>query len=261
MIFATPKDAFQARFARIFPARRCLGCGATFTLVPMRTQSKALLVAVLGAALLLAASASAAMVGIYRNGMDTTAQRSQLIKLTGKDCVRGGSAEALRITLGKATPECSYRTPVVGRNLEIGATARLSSMTPKKARHGAYLGVVARAGAGARYAMLVFPLQRKVQLVKIVAGGAEYLAVDRGEKLVNGVDKANALRLQVVETGEPGKVQVNAFLGGSKVAEALDDSGGVWSGRSSGVRLGAVLHGTGVVGRVDAVSVGVPVRF
>ena len=150
---------------------------------------------------------------------------------------------------------------MVGRNLEIGATARLSSMTPKKARHGAYLGVVARAGAGARYAMLVFPLQRKVQLVKIVAGGAEYLAVDRGEKLVNGVDKANALRLQVVETGEPGKVQVNAFLGGSKVAEALDDSGGELSGQSSGVLLGAVKNGNGVVGSVDDVIVRVPVRF
>lgn len=229
--------------------------------MPMRTRSKAVLLAVLGAALLLAASASAAMVGIYRNGADTTAQRSQLIKLSGKDCARGGSAEALRITLGKATPECSYRTPVVGRNLEIGATARLLGTTPKKARHGAYLGVVARAGAGARYAMLVFPLQRKVQLVKIVAGGAEYLAIDRGEKLVRGVDKANALRLQVIETAERGKVQINAFLGSSKVAEAVDEMGGELTGQFSGVLLGAVKNGNGVVGSVDDVIVRVPVRF
>ena len=227
----------------------------------MRIQAKALLLTVLGAALLLAASASAAMVGIYRNGMDTKAQRSQLIKLTGKDCARGGSAEALRIVLGKATPECSFRTPVVGRNLEVGATARLLSSTPKRSRHGAYLGVVARAGAGARYAMLVFPLQRKVQLVKFVPGGAKYLAVDRGEMLVKGVDQANALRLQAIETAEPGKVQLNAFLGGTKVAEALDETGGELSGQASGFLVGAVKNGNGVVGSVDDVIVRVPVRF
>lgn len=213
------------------------------------------------AALALAGVAAAAMVGIYRNGMDTTAQRAQLVKLAGKDCARGGSEEALRITLGKATPECSYRTPVVGRNLEIGATERLLSTTPKKSQHGAYLGLVARAGAGARYAMLVFPLQRKVQLVKIDADGAEYLAVDRNEKLVKGVNQANALRLQVVESAEKGKVQLTGYLGSAKVVEALDEMGGELTGQFSGVLIGAVKNGNGVVGSVDDVVIRVPVRF
>lgn len=205
--------------------------------------------------------AAAAMVGIYRNGMDTTAQRAQMIKLAGKECARGGSEEALRITLGKATPECSYRSPVVGRNLEIGATERLLSATPKKSQQGAYLGLVARAGAGARYAMLVFPLQRKVQLVKIDADGAEYLAVDRNEKLVKGVNQANALRLQVVESAEKGKVQLTGYLGSAKVVEALDEMGGELTGQFSGVLIGAVKNGNGVVGSVDDVVVRVPVRF
>jgi hypothetical protein len=217
--------------------------------------------AMLAATLVLAAAATAAMVGIYRNGMDTTAQRGQLIKLSGKDCARGGSEEALRITLGKATPECSYRTPVIGRNLEIGATERLLSMTPKKAQQGAYLGLIARAGGGARYAMLVFPLQRKVQLVKIGAAGAEYLAVARNEKAVKGVNQANALRLRVVETAEKGKVQLTGYLGSAKVVEATDETAGELTGQFSGVLLGAVKNGNGVVGSVDDIIVRVPVRF
>ena len=227
----------------------------------MKAKTTWIALAALAATLALAGAATAAMVGIYRNGMDTTAQRGQLIKLSGKDCARGGSEEALRITLGKATPECSYRTPVIGRNLEIGATERLSSMTPKKAQQGAYLGLVARAGGGARYAMLVYPLQRKVQLVKIGAGGAQYLAVDRDEKLVKGVNQANALRLQVVETAEKGKVQVNGYLGSAKVVEATDETGGELTGQFSGIMIGAVKNGNGVVGSVDDVIVRVPVRF
>ena len=227
----------------------------------MKTKTTIFGLVAVAATLALVGVAAAAMVGIYRNGMDTTAQRAQLIKLAGKECARGGSEDALRITLGKATPECSYRTPVVGRNLEIGATERLLSSTPKKSQQGAYLGLVARAGAGSRYAMLVFPLQRKVQLVKLDAGGAEYLAVDRNEKLVKGVNQANALRLQVVESTEKGKVQVTGYLGSTKVVEALDEMGGELTGQFSGVLIGAVKNSNGVVGSVDDVVIRVPVRF
>jgi len=227
----------------------------------MSMRLKAIPIAAIAAALLLAATASAAMVGIYRNGMDTTAQRAQLLKLAGKDCTRGGSESALRITLGQATPECSYRTPVVGRNVEIGATERLLSGTPKPAQHGAYLGLALRAGAGARYAMLVFPLQRKVQIVKIANGGAQYLAVDKNEKAVMGLNKANALRLRAVDSAEKGQVKITAYLGNTAVAEASDETGGEITGQFSGVTVGAAKSGNGVVASVDDVIVRVPVRF
>jgi hypothetical protein len=227
----------------------------------MPTRLKATSLAALGATLILAATASAAMVGIYRNGMSTTAQRSQLVKLTGRNCVRGSAESALRITLGKATPECSYRTPVIGRNLEVGATERLLSGTPKKAQHGAYLGLTLRAGGGGRYAMLVFPLQRKVQLVKIAAGGAEYLAVDRNEKAVMGINGANALRLRAIDGAEKGSVQIRAYIGSALVAEATDEGGGSLGGQFSGVLVGAVKSANGVLASVDDVTVRVPVRF
>jgi hypothetical protein len=228
--------------------------------MPMRL--KAALIAALAAAALLAASASAAMVGIYRNGMDTTGQRGQLLKLSGKECHRGGSESALRITLGKATPECSYRTPVVGRNMEIGATERLLSTTPKPSQHGAYLGLALRAGGNARFELRVFPLQRKVQLLKVVSSEITYLAIDKSEKAVMGLNKANALRLRAVNGSEKGKVQVTGYLGNSAVVEATDESGGAsLPGQFSGISLGALKSPNGVVASYDDVLVRVPVRF
>jgi len=216
------------------------------------------------AALALAALAGAAMVGIYRNGMESTSQRSQLVKLGGRSCARAGAGGALRITLGKRTPECSYRTPVLGRDLEIAATERLLSGTPKAAQKKAYLGLVLRAGGGAKYELLVFPLQRKVQLIKIVSGGAEYLAIDRDEKAVLGLNQANALRLRAVNMAsgpEKGQAQLSAYLGGRLVAEATDEGASDLSGRASGVAIGATKSANGVVGSVDDVVVRVPSPF
>lgn len=204
------------------------------------------------------------MVGIYRNGMETTAQRAQLLKLTGANCERGGSESALRVTVGKRTTECSFRTPVVGRDLEIGATERLLSGTPKPAQHGAYLGLELRAGGGAKYQMLVFPAQQKVQLVKIVSGGAEFLAVDRNERLVKGIDEANAMRLRAVNgrgPSEKGSCKLLAFLGGQLVAEATDGSTGELSGRASAVAVGAVKDADGVLASIDDVVVRLPSPF
>lgn len=226
-------------------------------------RTKAIFLAVFAAALVLATAASAAMVGIYRNGMETTAQRSQLIKLAGKECSRGGSESALRITLGKATGECSYRTPVIGRNMEIAATERLLSGTPKPAQHSAYLGLVLRAGGGARYAMLVYPLQRKVQVVKYGSESpAEYLAIEKNVKAVKGLNEANALRFGLVENHQKGVVQVTASVGGTPVAEVADEGGSASiPGQFSGVVVGAAKSGNGLTASVDDVTVRVPVRF
>src|SRR5262245_34516891 len=107
----------------------------------MRIWHKAAVLAVLVAALGATAVAVAAPVGIYRNAMGTDAQRGEIRNLSGKSCNRGGSEDALRVTLGKATRECALRTPVIGRDLEIGATVRLLSGTPKALRKKAFLAV------------------------------------------------------------------------------------------------------------------------
>src|ERR1700712_454065 len=105
----------------------------------MRYRFGVTFLAVLTVSMVAAASVGAAMIGVYRNGMETTAQRAQLIKLAGAECTRGGSDGALRIAIGKGTDACSYRTPVLGRDLEISATERLLSGTPDSLQRKAYL--------------------------------------------------------------------------------------------------------------------------
>ncbi len=226
----------------------------------MRTRFAAIFGAALLAGLLTAASTGAAMIGIYRNVMETKAQRSQMIKLSGASCSRAGTGGALRIAVGKRTDACALRTPVVGRDLEISATQRLLSGTPPALQKKAYLGLELRAGGGAKYQLLAFPLQRKVQLVKVSAEGSEYLAIEKDVKGLLGVNKANALRLRAVNS-EPGKSRLSAYVGGTLVAEAADETAGELTGRASAVAIGAVKGGNGVIGSVDDVVVRTRVRF
>ena len=85
--------------------------------------------------------ASATLVGVYRNPMESKEQLSQIVKLSGHSCGRSSSGHALRVVVGKGTKECSYRTPVVGRDLEIAATERLLSGTPKALRKSTFLAL------------------------------------------------------------------------------------------------------------------------
>jgi hypothetical protein len=226
----------------------------------MRTRLTAVLLAAAAAALLASASAGAAMIGIYRNGMETTAQRAQLIKLSGASCTRGGSEGALRVAIGKGTDACSYRTPVLGRDLEISATERLLSGTPPAVQQKAYLALELRAGGGAKYQMLAFPLQRKVQLIKITAEGSEYLAIQKDVTSLMGINKANALRLRVLKPA-PGQAQLSAYVGGELVSEATDETAGDLSGAASSVAVGATKSANGVIASIDDVVVRVPVAF
>jgi hypothetical protein len=226
----------------------------------MRSRFAATFLAIAVAGLLVAAVAGAAMIGIYRNGMETTAQRAQLVKLAGASCTRGGSDGALRIAIGKATDACSYRTPVIGRNLEISATERLLSGTPDSLQRKAYLALELRAGAGAKYQLLAFPLQRKVQLLKVTGEGSEYLAVQKDVKDLMGVNKANALRLRVLKPAK-GQAQLSAYVSGNLVSEATDPTAGDLTGAASAVAVGAVSGANGVIASIDDVVVRAPVDF
>ncbi len=218
--------------------------------------------ALLAVTLALVASASAAVLGIYRNNMESTGLRGQIVKLSGERCGRGGSNHAFRVTVGKGTKECSYRTPVVGRDLEVGAIGRLLEGTPKPVQQKAFLAVNLRAGsAGARYQLAVFPLQHKAQLRRITSDGQiEYLRIARGLK-TNGLNRANEMRLRAFNlTGGPekGSCRIVAFVGGQLVADITDPASGELQGRSAGFSLGAVGNAKGALGSFDDVVVRVP---
>lgn len=219
----------------------------------------------ISATMLLATSASAAMVGVYRNSMETTALRGQIVKLSGQSCGRGDLDGALRIAIGKATSECSYRTPVLGRDLEIYATERLLGGTPKELKRKVFLGLQLRAGGDARYQLAVFPVQRKVQLRKVLADGTtQYLDIAKSVTEVRGVGQANQLRLSAINvTSGPdrGLCRLRAYVGGGLVAEAVDEGAGDLTGRASGISVGADGNAKGAMASVDDIVVRVPSPF
>jgi len=230
----------------------------------MKKRLTATVLAALAAGLLVCAVSGAAMVGIYRNSLDSTAQRSQLIKLFGRSCARGGGDTTLRVTIGKRTDACSYRTPVLGRDLEIGATERLLSGTPKALQRKAYLAVELRAGGGAKYQLLVFPVQRKVQLIKVTPDGSEYLAIEKSVSTVMGINKANTLRLRAINTRsgpEQGQAKLFGYIGRDLVVEATDEGAGELTGRASAVAVGATKGGNGISASIDDVVIRVPSPF
>lgn len=222
--------------------------------------------ALLAVGLLAASSAAgASLIGIYRNPMASKGQLSQVAKLSGERCGRAGTGSAFKITVGKATKECSYRTPVVGRDLEIAATERLLGETPMAVQRAAFLALDLRSGGGARYQLAVYPLQRKAQLRKIFSDGTiEYLDIEKDVAGVGGADRANKLRLRafnITSGDEKGNCQLLAFIGGELVAEATDEGAGELKGRASGFSVGSAKVAKGAQATIDDVVVRVPSPF
>lgn len=232
----------------------------------MAIRSTTTLLAGLAATLALAPAAGANVVPIWRGGMDTQAQRAQIGNLLGERCRRGGSDRAFRVLIGKRTRECAYRTPVVGRDLEIAAVGRLLSGTPKAVRRRAFLALNLRAGeAGARYQLAVFPLQRKAQLRKVLPDGkVKYLHIEKRVGTVRGTNRANELRLRafnVTAGPEKGRCRLAAFVGGKRVASAVDPAAGDLQGRASGFSVGATGNARGAVASFDDLVIRVPSPF
>jgi hypothetical protein len=212
-----------------------------------------------------AANAGAELVRLYRNPMETKSQRAEPVKLSGSRCRAGGSSHVFKIQLGKATAECSYRTPVVGRDLQVSATMRLLSKTPKSLRHGAFLALQLRAGGGARYQLAVYPLQRKAQLRKFLPDGTvRYLRIAKNVATVKGTDRANELRLRAFNvTGGPnqGECRILAYVGAKRVGDYTDRAAGELDGRASGFAVGSAKSARGLVASVDDVVIRAPNPF
>jgi hypothetical protein len=217
------------------------------------------------ATLALAASAGAELISLYRNPMETKGQRSESVKFSGARCARGGSSHVFRIAIGKRTRECSYRTPVIGRDLQVAATMRLLGPTPKPLRPKVFLALNLRAGGGARYQLAVYPLQRKTQLRKFLADGSvKYLQIEKKVRTVKGTGKANQLRLRafnITAGPDKGHCRVIAFVGGEQVGDFTDGAAGELQGRASGFAVGAAKNAKGVVASVDDVVVRAPNPF
>jgi hypothetical protein len=212
--------------------------------------------------LALAGSASAGLIGLYRNNMESAGLQAQIARFAGERCKRGGSGHAFRIFVGKATKECAYRTPVIGRDLEVAATGRVLQGTPKPVQRKAFLALNVRAGgAGARYQLVVFPLQHKAQLRRWTSSSkVKYVRVARSIR-TQGINRPNELRLRafnLTSGPEKGSCRIQAWVGKQLVADFTDRAAGELQGRAAGFALGAVGNAKGTLGSFDDVVVRVP---
>ncbi len=229
----------------------------------MKAKLAIALVSLLALGLLATGAASGAFVAIYRNALETTAQRSEILKLSGKACTRGGGATTLNITVGKLTEECAYRTPVVGQDLEIAATGSISSATPTAVAKKAFLALQLRAGGGAKLELRVFPGQKKAQIARITEEGIKFLAVKKNIVALKEVNKAVVLRMRAIAgAGETANTcKIGGYLGGELVVEAEDPACGELKGETTALAAGATNNGVGVVAGFAAIVVRTPVRF
>jgi hypothetical protein len=228
-------------------------------------KTKLILATIVASALGLVAAgaASGAFVAIYRNALETTAQRAEVVKLSGQSCTRGGGQTSLKVTVGKLTEECAYRTPVVGSDLEIAATGRIITGTPTAVAKKAFLGLQLRAGGGGKLELRVFPGQKKVQIAKITEEGIRYLAIKKNVAALKEPTMAVVLRLRVVSGAgeEAGGCKISGYLAGELVVEASDETCSEMSGESTALSAGAPNNGSGLIAGFEAIVVRTPVRF
>lgn len=232
--------------------------------VPMPTIALLIAAAALLGSLGAASTASASKaVTIYKNALDTSEKRANITKFNRSDsCAKNSRPTAIRVKVGRQTRECFMRIPVVGKNLEVTATARLFKSTPKAIRGRTYVALSVRQAAnGARYQLAVFPAARKFQLRKILPNGTiEFFGAGKASKAIEGIGAANRMMLRVfngVGSSPSSTARLVASVNGKRVAFANDAAGSSLTGMaatfsvgSSGLARGALGSFTSLVARV-----------
>ena len=222
----------------------------------------AISLAVLGSAVA-AGAAFAASVPIYSNAMSSSGDRSDLVRSGAGKCMRGAGAQALQVTVGKRTLECQLRTPVIGGNVEIKATARLLSGTPEEMQRRVFVAVSVRDGGEGRYQLAVFPAKGTFQLRRdLPPDGARTLLAKGDASSVKAVGKPNKLRLQAFPTAA-GQTRVTAYVNGRNVASVLEDAhtSSTVTGRLTTFSVGSAKAAKGAKASFDDLSVAVPDPF
>jgi hypothetical protein len=210
-----------------------------------------------------AVAASGAVIPIYSNDMASTAARSQLVHFGGGKCSRAGGAGALKVSVGERTQECQLRSPVIGSNLDIKATARLLEGTPPSMQSRVYVAVGVRDGSDSQYQLAVFPKKGSFQLRRDVPPNGDRTLLAHGDaNAVKGVGQPNKLRLQAFPSPDGG-TRVTAFVNGRKLASVVEDAhtASTLGGRFSTVAVGSAKAAKGASASFDDLTVAVPDPF
>lgn len=218
--------------------------------------------AALGILFLAITGVSTASIQIYSNALDSVGTRAQMANQAGEECKRGGSKRALRVTLGSGTKACSFRPPVVGRDLDIAVTGRLLGGTPAKLRGRSYLEAGLRAGEGGVLAARVFPVQKKLQLIQFNPDGStRYLKIVKKEQAIRDVNQANRIYLRAFNQGKPGVCRVVVRVNGKRLVVEEVDRCATVTGRDPVIGAGATRGGKGLIASFTKLRIGVPDPF
>ncbi len=100
---------------------------------------------------------------------------------------------------------------------------------------------------------------------KILSDGSiVYLDIEKDVAGIEGVDRANKLRLRafnVTSGDEKGNCHILAYVGGKLVSDVTDEGAGELSGRASGFSVGSAKPAKGAQASFDDVVVRVPGPF
>lgn len=213
------------------------------------------------------AAHSASALTIYKNDLRSSDGRGEIRQYGGKaNCQRGGSSSALRVKVGKKTRDCFFRIPVVGRDLQVAATARVFKSTPRNVRSKAYAAVNLRQGSnGSRYQLAVYPSGSRYRVTKFAGEGKKrVLAGGKTGKVVKGFGQPNRITLRAFNDvkGQPaGTARLLAIVNGKRLAVINDREGGKLESRDSTFSIGADRNATGAAGSFVNLKLGLPDPF
>jgi len=223
-----------------------------------RTVQRVALLAALGAAGLVAATAMAG-VTVYKNDFSSKRESRDLRHAEGKNCSERWrrKSEAVRISVKEGPGVCGYRPPVegdtAGPDHDFRATMRLLKDTPKALRDSAYLAVAVRSDKGSGYELRVFSSRHKFQVIRRPTDGGSDFPAKGTASAIKNVGKPNVLRLSA--SGD----QVTAKVNGTRVARVTDSNSAEVDGRKLEVAVATKKRSDrAVLATVDDLKLQVP---
>jgi hypothetical protein len=190
---------------------------------------------------------------VYGNTFKDRADLLEMRKTEGRHCTKSLGQGSLDVFVGRRTPECSLRTPVVGRDLEIAASVTLSRETPGRIRKRTFVSVSVRSGVGGEYELAVYPARREFKLFRDAPDGQRIVLGTAQHDFIQGIGSANKLRLRMI-----GGTLV-ARVNGQIVDRELDADFRLIQGRNSTVAVGSATNARRAKASFDSVLVRIPI--
>jgi hypothetical protein len=208
------------------------------------------LILTLAGTLGLAASALAT-VTVYRNDFAGRGRVAEFRKVGAGRCTRVNDRQTMTLRVGASTVACSYRSPVIGRNLEVAVTTGLLAETPRALQSSVATAVALRSDGQSSYSLAVFQRTKRWVLTRTSSAGSQTLQKGRLAS-IRTVGRANRLVLRVFGA------DVAASINAKTVARYTDPNPNELSGSDAAVLVFGTRSARGSAARFDSVSVRVP---